>query len=112
VGESPCPVNCGLNGRCIGGFCKCKPGYWGVACSRTKAYAPEPGARGGVNGNDRGAPVCGGGPGGEEWGQELSELMGIGVGRGRSGGFYEGRPGMRVRTGSLREARDEDCGRD
>ncbi|KXZ45845.1 hypothetical protein GPECTOR_50g639 [Gonium pectorale] len=35
-----CPNDCGFRGTCVNGFCKCKPPYWGVACSRSKAYEP------------------------------------------------------------------------
>lgn len=30
-------------GRCIGGFCHCNEGYWGLGCVRSKAYASEGG---------------------------------------------------------------------
>ncbi|GIL62228.1 hypothetical protein Vafri_16503 [Volvox africanus] len=42
--ESLCPDNCGARGKCIAGFCKCDAPYWGLGCSRSKAYEPVPGS--------------------------------------------------------------------
>ncbi|GFR42337.1 hypothetical protein Agub_g3245, partial [Astrephomene gubernaculifera] len=35
-----CPNDCGGRGTCVGGFCKCKPPYWGIGCGRSKAFEP------------------------------------------------------------------------
>ena len=38
-----CPAcSCGGNGECVGGFCMCKAGFWGMDCTRSKAYEPDP----------------------------------------------------------------------
>lgn len=36
-----CLANCSGVGRCLGGFCHCPPGRWGMDCGRSKAYAPN-----------------------------------------------------------------------
>ncbi len=33
---------CSGIGECWAGFCKCPEGRWGLDCSRSKAYAPDP----------------------------------------------------------------------
>ncbi|PNW87153.1 hypothetical protein CHLRE_02g111150v5 [Chlamydomonas reinhardtii] len=38
---SHCPLNCSGRGRCDGGFCHCQAGWWGAACTRSKAYTAE-----------------------------------------------------------------------
>ncbi|EFJ39990.1 hypothetical protein VOLCADRAFT_100271 [Volvox carteri f. nagariensis] len=39
-----CPSNCRGRGRCIRGFCHCNPPYWGLDCSRERAWQLAPGA--------------------------------------------------------------------
>ncbi|GFR49811.1 hypothetical protein Agub_g11751 [Astrephomene gubernaculifera] len=36
-----CPLNCSGRGVCHGGYCHCRPGYWGAGCSRSRAYSSE-----------------------------------------------------------------------
>ncbi len=36
--ETPCSGR----GRFIAGWCHCDPGYWGVECTRSKAWEPDP----------------------------------------------------------------------
>ncbi|PNW87478.1 hypothetical protein CHLRE_02g144100v5 [Chlamydomonas reinhardtii] len=40
-----CYRNCSGVGECVGGWCHCKPGYWGHGCTRTKAYSSSVGWR-------------------------------------------------------------------
>jgi len=35
---------CGGKGTCVAGFCHCQPGYWGLACGRSSAWAPNKGS--------------------------------------------------------------------
>ncbi|EFJ53243.1 acetylglucosaminyltransferase [Volvox carteri f. nagariensis] len=42
--EPACPNGCGGRGKCVAGFCKCEPPYWGIGCSRSTAYEPVPGS--------------------------------------------------------------------
>ncbi|KAG2439616.1 hypothetical protein HXX76_004968 [Chlamydomonas incerta] len=37
-----CPNGCGGRGSCVAGFCACQPPYWGIGCSRSRAYQPAP----------------------------------------------------------------------
>lgn len=41
VHKPSCVNMCMNRGICKGGFCHCKPGYWGKDCSRSKAFAPH-----------------------------------------------------------------------
>jgi hypothetical protein len=41
-GES-CLHNCNGRGNCTYGFCHCHPGWWGLDCSRSRAYGPAKG---------------------------------------------------------------------
>ncbi|EFJ41400.1 acetylglucosaminyltransferase [Volvox carteri f. nagariensis] len=36
-----CYRNCSGRGTCSGGFCHCQPPYWGLGCTRSKAYVAE-----------------------------------------------------------------------
>ncbi|KAG2453114.1 hypothetical protein HYH02_002445 [Chlamydomonas schloesseri] len=36
-----CPLGCSGRGQCRGGFCHCEPGWWGLGCSRSKAYEAD-----------------------------------------------------------------------
>ena len=37
-----CYLGCSGRGKCIGGYCHCDPGFWGLGCARSKAYSsPE-----------------------------------------------------------------------
>ncbi|KXZ45471.1 hypothetical protein GPECTOR_54g212 [Gonium pectorale] len=36
-----CYQNCSGRGTCSGGWCKCDPGYWGLGCTRSKAYTAD-----------------------------------------------------------------------
>jgi len=36
--------NCNGHGTCVETFCHCEPGWWGLGCTRSKAYALAPGA--------------------------------------------------------------------
>ena len=38
-----CLNNCNNRGKCVHGFCHCQPNYWGLDCSRSKAYGPAKG---------------------------------------------------------------------
>ena len=38
-----CVHSCSGVGECLGGYCRCPAGVWGMDCSRTKAYEPAPG---------------------------------------------------------------------
>ncbi|PNW87479.1 hypothetical protein CHLRE_02g144050v5 [Chlamydomonas reinhardtii] len=40
-----CYRGCSGVGECVGGWCHCKPGYWGHGCTRTKAYSSSVGWR-------------------------------------------------------------------
>ena len=42
---SPCPNHCGYKGLCFNGFCHCEQGFWGIDCTRSKAYEAEAGNR-------------------------------------------------------------------
>uniref|UniRef100_A0A7R9YSL4 EGF-like domain-containing protein n=1 Tax=Chlamydomonas euryale TaxID=1486919 RepID=A0A7R9YSL4_9CHLO len=42
IGDQACRNKCSGRGECFAGFCKCETGYWGIDCSRSKAYAPDP----------------------------------------------------------------------
>ncbi len=33
-----CYANCSGRGTCMGGFCHCQEGWWGLGCTRSKAY--------------------------------------------------------------------------
>jgi hypothetical protein len=35
--------DCNGRGTCVYGFCHCQRGWWGLDCSRSKAYGPRPG---------------------------------------------------------------------
>ncbi|KAI8471154.1 MAG: exostosin family-domain-containing protein [Monoraphidium minutum] len=39
--DSFCLNGCQGRGACAGGFCHCKPGYWGADCSRSRAFPPD-----------------------------------------------------------------------
>eukprot|EP00878_Enallax_costatus_P016506 GHUV01017315.1.p1 GENE.GHUV01017315.1~~GHUV01017315.1.p1 ORF type:complete len:576 (+),score=57.68 GHUV01017315.1:463-2190(+) len=41
VHKPSCVNMCMNRGICRGGFCHCKPGWWGKDCSRSKAFAPH-----------------------------------------------------------------------
>ncbi|GAX84072.1 hypothetical protein CEUSTIGMA_g11496.t1 [Chlamydomonas eustigma] len=36
---------CNGHGKCKSGFCHCDPGWWGLGCTRSSAYALEPGSK-------------------------------------------------------------------
>jgi EGF-like domain len=38
--QPPCVNDCSGHGVCVWGFCKCKPGRFGIDCSRSKAGYP------------------------------------------------------------------------
>ncbi|KAG2431211.1 hypothetical protein HXX76_009739 [Chlamydomonas incerta] len=42
--NSLCPSECRGRGKCLRGFCHCTPPYWGLDCSRQRAWALAPGA--------------------------------------------------------------------
>ncbi|KAG2447967.1 hypothetical protein HYH02_006996 [Chlamydomonas schloesseri] len=41
--NSLCPNECRGRGVCLRGFCHCRPPYWGLDCSRQRAWALAPG---------------------------------------------------------------------
>ena len=81
---------CGGRGECLAGFCHCPSGYWGMDCTRSKAYALDPDNVTEVNGTmysrcgrkgmggDRAAVWWEGGKGGErsaEWRPRGREML-------------------------------------
>ena len=41
--EAVCPLQCNGHGKCLSGFCKCEPGWYGTDCSRLAAGFDEDG---------------------------------------------------------------------
>ncbi|GAX73303.1 hypothetical protein CEUSTIGMA_g757.t1 [Chlamydomonas eustigma] len=48
-GYKSCLNNCSNVGSCLAGYCHCPVGLWGSDCSRSKAFAPDPGNETEVN---------------------------------------------------------------
>lgn len=52
-----CYASCSGRGTCVGGFCHCQEGWWGLGCTRSKAYEGQ-GACGSALAARAEAPSC------------------------------------------------------
>jgi hypothetical protein len=39
--QKHCYRQCSGAGTCLGGYCHCRPGRWGIACQRDKAFTSD-----------------------------------------------------------------------